>query len=148
MDGMPPPASVDTSALASPQAVLDLAGNYRAAADHLFAAFRNGNRQFDLPARLCALHAVELYLHAFLRFRGVACGHIKARHHNLWHEEFCHRLELDAKTSQHLKDLSENREYRAVRYPDGQQARLSQTNRMARTLGAIREKADRIPFDA
>lgn len=146
MDGGPSPAPAKTSTEAMPQDVLDLAGKYAEAAEYLFAEHRRSKPGLNLPARLCALHAMELYLHAFLRFRGATAKQIRARNHGLWHEEFNLCLGLDAKTCQHLQDLTNGREYLSVRYPLEPDRQPCPLNRMERTLEAIREKADRIPF--
>ncbi len=147
MDGGPSPATAQADTEATPQDVLAVAGSYAEAADHLFAQHRTAKPDLNMPARLCALHAVELYLHAFLRFRGASAKQIRARSHSLWHEEFNKVLDLDPKTRQHLQDLSSERVYVSVRYPIDHVSRPCPINRMERTLEAVREKADRIPFE-
>jgi len=146
MDGGPSPAPASISTATTPQDVLDLADRYAEAADHLFAENRRSKPDLNMPARLCALHATELYLHAFLRFRGASAKQMRARNHDLWHEEFNRCLGLDAKTCRHLQELTNGRVYLSVRYPVEQVAQPCPINRMERTLEAIREKADRIPF--
>jgi|OM-RGC.v1.024672236 hypothetical protein len=147
MDGAPPDAPVRTSTEATPHDVLVLAAKYAEAADCLFAEHRRSQSDLNLPARLCALHAVELYLHAFLRYRGASAKQLRTRNHGLWHDEFNRCLDLDAKTRQHLQDLSDQKAYLSVRYPNDPVQRPCPINRMERTLEAIREKADRIPFN-
>jgi hypothetical protein len=146
MDGGPPPATGGISSSAKPQEMLDLAKSYADAAEHLFAEHRASKMSLQKPARLCALHAIELYLHAFLTFRGATDKQMKDRHHALWHEEFSDRLGLDAKTQQHLKDLTTEKAYLAVRYGCEPPHTMCAETRMKRTLELIREKADLIPF--
>jgi hypothetical protein len=129
---------------AAPEKILELADEYANAALHLFE--QKDKAVGHRPARLCALHATELYLHAFLRFRGATPSQIKARQHDLWHAEFVDRLGLDQKTCQHLKEISAARDYRRVRYPSTPEQPFSPRNRMERTLQAIREAREKIPF--
>jgi hypothetical protein len=131
---------------ASPHEMLTLADAYAASADQLLEQYGAGKRDLRLPAHLCAMHAVELYLHAFLRFRGATSKDIKSRQHNFEHEEFCERLGLDQKTREHLKRLSDRNEYLLVRYRPERVGDLSQANRMQRTLKAVHDARDRIPF--
>jgi hypothetical protein len=148
MDGGPFPDQAAAHPLATPQDVLERAEQYAEAADFLFKGKTDAEVALHVPARLCALQAIELYLHAFLRFRGVSVKQIKARQHNVWHEEFCQRLELDKRTREHLQRISKDRVYVAVRYPGEVSTRLCEPTRVERTLRAIRDKSDRIPFHA
>jgi len=90
---------------------------------------------------------MELYLHAYLRFRGAPTDQIKARHHDLWHPEFALSLELDDATCQHLQSLSQEKLYVAVRYAGEAGPRPCPVSQMERTLKAIRSMDDRIPFE-
>jgi hypothetical protein len=63
--GLPYPGSN-----ASAREILNLADAYRAAALSLFATGSRGRSPAAAPARLCAVHAIELYLNAYLRHAG------------------------------------------------------------------------------
>ncbi|WP_246793672.1 hypothetical protein [Rhizobium leguminosarum] len=68
---------------ANPSEVLDLANAYSRASKLLFG---KGQKRVPIsiaPARMCAIHAIELYLNAFLRHEGVAPEEIRKRMHNL-----------------------------------------------------------------
>jgi hypothetical protein len=142
MDGAQPSSPSTACSAATPEEILGLAEEYANTAVHLFE--QKDKALGHRPAHLCALHAIELYLHAFLKFRGATSGRIKARQHDLWHQEFAERLDLDTKTCKHLRDLSETREYRTLRYAPQQPH--SPKNRMERTLQAIRGAQGKIPF--
>lgn len=89
--------------------ILDYAEAYFAASRTLFERARNGKPQVRAPARLCAIHATELYLNAFLRARGESSKNIRARMHNLADEHFISELRLRRKTGLHLQELSHRR---------------------------------------
>ncbi|WP_224813865.1 hypothetical protein [Hasllibacter sp. MH4015] len=141
MDGAPYPG-----ADASPYEIYELAGIYYNAASHLFGQAQHMvGGEWQLPARLCAIHSIELYLNAYLRFRGEPAAKIRGRHHELWHTGFADVLRLRKKTSEHLKWMSDNREYLVVRYAPDQRQTLSQSNRMLSTLVEIMTKSNAIP---
>jgi hypothetical protein len=146
MDGGQPPSVSYPGASATPEQVLDLANAYAEAAKALLAHKINGCASSQMPSRLCALHGIELYLHAFLRFRGATPAQIRARRHDVWHEEFALCLQLDAKTCAHLKHLTAQREYLMVRYAPDHLKELSPPTRISATLLHIQGKSDRIPF--
>lgn len=127
---------------APPEAILDLAHAYYDAAILLFqysAPFDRG--LYHAPARLCAIHAIELYLNAFLRFRGDEPASVRARHHDLWDRDFAKALGLRKKTCSHLKWLCTNREYLSVRYAPDLMPAQSHTNRVLATLDEIMKKS-------
>lgn len=90
---------------------------------------------------LC-IHAIELYLNAFLRDAGQPAPAIRGLQHNLAARlELTDRygLVLRQKTRGHLAAISENREYLISRYQP-KAAKLSQLNRLQATLLEVREK--------
>lgn len=120
--------------------ILDYAEAYFAASRTLFERARNGKPQVRAPARLCAIHATELYLNAFLRARGESSKNIRARMHNLADEHFISELRLRRKTGLHLQELSHRREYLIARYAPDHARQHTPINRLTSTLEEVRAK--------
>ena len=126
---------------ASVEGIIDLAAAYHATAAELFGA-RPANAS-RAPARLCSIHAIELYLNAFLRFRGVPPDRIRAHPHDLSELSASARggvFQLRKKTARHLIDVTAKREYPVVRYAPEQTAELSEISRLTATLEEISKK--------
>lgn len=127
---------------ATPQQILDLANEYRRAAD---ALLQNGRRRAPLswaPFRLVATHAIELYLNALL----LAAGHPSAKLRGLQHDlasrtrfALSAELILRKRTLMHLESLSRTREYLTTRY-DPAASSTSQLNRLSATLSEVADK--------
>lgn len=135
-------------ATATSQETVDLAAAFRASAATLLAAKANHKHaSFDLsPFRLCALHAIELYLRAFLLAQGYQCETIRAMHHNVAeHAALAEKngLVLRRKTANHLAALVQNREYLVSRYETDEQRALSQLNRLLATLNEVSTKVSK-----
>jgi hypothetical protein len=127
---------------ATPRQILDLADEYRRAADALLRTGRPGRPLSRAPYRLVAIHAVELYLNAFL----LAAGHPAAKLRGLQHDLAARTgfaldagLPLRKRTAEHLCRLSETREYVVIRYDPATPAG-SALNRLAATLTEVAEK--------
>ncbi len=127
---------------ATPRQMLDLAGEYRRAADALYQTGLPRQPLSRAPYRLAAIHAVELYLNAFLLAAGIAPAELRGLQHDLASRaDFPHsaKLRLRVRTVQHLRRLTEAREYLVTRYdpttPGG-----SQLNRLDATLREVAEK--------
>lgn len=105
-------------------------------------SYKNGHTISAAPFRLLCIHAIELYLNAFLRESGETSSQIRALRHDLAARLALiekHKLLLKVKTKQHLENMSANREYLTARYaPDAQL--LSHLNRLQATLVEVREK--------
>lgn len=128
---------------ASAQEIALLAIEYQRAAQTLLANGRKGEAISRAPYRLCAIHAVELYLNAFLLSVGEKPEQIRSRHHNLAERTslaIAHGLKLRKKTADHLTRMTEAREYLVSRYDPGNGASLSEVNRLTATLEEIAEK--------
>jgi hypothetical protein len=119
-----------------------LADEFRKAAELIASNRTTGRPVSTAPFRLLCIHAIELYLNAFLRKAGQPAPAIRGMQHNLEA-----RLELTDKyglilrhrTRQHLQAVSANREYLASRYnPDA--TAPSQLNRLQATLTEVRSK--------
>lgn len=129
-------------AAASASQVLALADEYRRAADALLPTGRRRSPLSRAPYRLVAIHAIELYLNAWL----LAAGHSPIEVRRLQHDFALRteravgtRLVLRKRTLDHLHRMSERREYLATRY-DCAPAEISELNRLAASLAEVAEK--------
>ena len=128
---------------ASAEEVVYLATEYHQAAHTLLQNARKGKPFSRAPARLCAIHAIELYLNAFLLYLGETPGQIRSRQHNLAEKT---RLAVDGgltlrkKTAGHLIKMSQDREYLISRYGPETATTLSEVNRLMATLEEVGKK--------
>lgn len=106
------------------------------------------------PARLCAIHAIESYLNAFLLFHGASREEVRGLQHNLGKRAemaVAKGLKLRAKTQAHLLRLNDQREYLVVRYGPERLESLTELNRIFATLKEIGVKVSRAilsqPYD-
>lgn len=120
--------------------VVELANSYYHAAIVLFRDAEEKDPLAFAPASLCAIHAIELYLNAFLRHEGSSPGQIRARMHNLADPRFVAALKLRAKTARHLADITERREYLISRYAPELVSRHTELNRLSATLVEVMTK--------
>ncbi|WLR93889.1 hypothetical protein [Shinella zoogloeoides] len=126
---------------ASAFAIVQLGNAYYNAAMELFKHASAPDPLSFAPARLCAIHAIELYLNAVLRHEGVAPSQIRGRMHNLADPTFFTRLKLRKKTADHLQALTERREYLIARYAPEQASQHTELNRLTATLVEVMMKA-------
>jgi hypothetical protein len=128
---------------ASPQEITRFAQAYHSSALLLIEAGRGREAVDRAPGRYCALHAIELYLHAFLREAGEAPARLRAHPHNFgMHAALAMErgLVLRRKTALHLAQLSSKRDYLVVRYgPDCMDA-VCELNRLVASLEEIARK--------
>jgi hypothetical protein len=92
---------------------------------------------------LTAIHAIELYLNAFLLFQGLKPCDLRKLQHDLSariSHELAAGLTLRTRTAAHLADLSKRREYLVSRYGTDQMTTVSQINRLQATLEEIQAK--------
>lgn len=116
-----------------------LAAEYRRSAEMLLANGRNGAPMSWAPYRLVAIHAIELYLNAFLIAGGHSQASVRALQHNTASRAqlaTVANLRLRKRTVAHLTSLSENREYLIARY-DPSPVSTSQLNRLHATLTEV-----------
>jgi len=100
-------------------------------------------RTSSAPARLCAIHAVECYLNAFLMFHDVSRGEVRGLQHDLAKRTdmaVAKGLKLKVKTHAHLLRLNDQREYLVVRYGPERVSGLTELNRVFATLKEIGTK--------
>jgi hypothetical protein len=119
-----------------------LAAEYQIAAKFLADQGRKGEPISLAPCRFVTLHAIELYLNAFLLMKGIEHKTIRALGHDL--SARAERAEeaglvFRRGTLSHLKDKS-NREYLASRYSPEFPATLPQINRLTATLNDVARK--------
>lgn len=122
--------------------LLALAAEYRRSAEMLLAAGRSGSPLSWAPYRLVAIHAIELYLNAYLLSAGYRAAEIRALQHDVAARSrltIVASLKLRKRTSAHLQSLSSNREYLVTRY-DPAPAANSNLNRLHATLVELSEK--------
>ena len=127
---------------ATAEQVLQLAREYRQAAEKLIECGRRRQPLSLAPLRMVAIHAIELYLNALLLAAGRPAGQVRGLHHDLGRRselaiEF--GLPLRKRTVAHLGTLSETREYLLTRY-DPEASAASQVNRLMATLAEVSEK--------
>lgn len=129
---------------AKPDDILRLAAEYRAAAHWLLGQRRKGDAFSLAPCRLVAIHAIELYLNAFLLFSGVEQKSVRGLHHDLAQRmtlAAASGLVLRKRTAAHLLSMTGNREYLVTRYGPEMTTSLSQINRLMATLDELAKKA-------
>jgi hypothetical protein len=120
--------------------ILNLAMQYQDAASKLGEGSSKPNRA---PQRLLALHAMELYLNAFLLAKGVNPTTIRGFQHDLGERArtASHAgLVLRKRTVAHLATLSASNEYHALRYAPELMSTLSQVNRVMATVDELARK--------
>lgn len=124
--------------------LLSLADEYfKAAYGLLPQVSRIDPRTSSAPARLCAIHAVECYLNAFLLFQDVSREEVRGLQHNLAKRAelaVAKGLKLKVKTHAHLLRLNDQREYLVVRYGPERVSGLTELNRVFATLKEIGSK--------
>lgn len=134
---------MDLGKTVSVRDVMNLAAQYRASAIKLGKASSKPNH---FPQRLLALHAIELYLDALLRAKGLDHQTIREYQHDLGERAriaVAAGLVLRKRTLAHLVMLSSATEYLVVRYAPERTSTLSQVNRVMATL---EEVSRRVPM--
>ena len=133
--------------LATPYQMQMLAHEYRNAAVHLASYGGSHEPLSRAPFRLTAIHAIELYLNAFLLKRGHPASEIRGLQHNLAQRvklAASYGLQLRAKTAQHISNLAENREYVITRYGPEMTSSTSQLNRLTATMEEVMNKVSKL----
>lgn len=137
------PRSPRAVAQASPQQLRLLADEYRASAHHLLNLGRRRQPLSWAPCRLTAIHAVELYLSAFLIHRGHTSSDVRGLQHDLGARcdlAVAGGLKLRKLTAAHLHTLAGNKEYLVSRYAPDMAANVTQINRLMATLDEVGTK--------
>ncbi len=146
LEGLPPDAAPYPGELAQPTELVRLAHSYRDAASALAVTGRRGDHFSRAPFRLIAIHAIELYLNAWLLQCGHAPTRVRSFQHNLGARAdlaMSSGLVLRRGTSKHLRDISDSREYLVTRYDTLMGPSLSQLTRLTATLADVSVKVSR-----
>ena len=94
------------------------------------------------------MHAIELYLNAFLLAGGTPPEQVRSHFHNLaarTESAIASGLVLRKRTAEHLRKMTEDREYLVSRYGPEMTSTLSELNRLMATLEEVSKKT-RIRF--
>lgn len=129
--------------LAAPHVVRKLADEYCSAAHLLLSIGRRGDPLSRAPCRFAAIHAIELYLNAFLLKQSVEPNVVRRMQHDLSARTklaINSGLKLRKRTEAHLHDMTGNREYLVTRYDAELTATMSQINRLTATLDEVAKK--------
>ncbi len=124
--------------------ILNLATHYQDAANRLG---KGPSKPSHLPLRLLALHAIELYLNAFLLAKGVDPATIRSFRHDLSQRSRIASeagLVLRKRTMAHLAALSSSNEYHVIRYASESPSKLPQLTRIMATLDELSRKVRKI----
>ena len=100
------------------------------------------------PGRFLALHAIELYLSAWLLRSGETPRQIRARGHDLTgrvQAALAGGLGLRKRTASHIARITEGREYLVVRYAPDTVGAVPPLNRLLATLTEVSRKASKAP---
>ena len=127
----------------SPQELVELARAYAEAAEQLVERQKKCTAISRAPYRLAAIHAIELYLNAYLRMKNHEPDEIRGLQHDL--QQRTERatkagMKLRKRTITHLGAMTSNREYLLARYQPSAQKSLSQINRLLATLRDVEKK--------
>jgi hypothetical protein len=128
---------------ATAREIVLLADAYRAAAVSLQARERSGEALGRLPARLCAVHAIELYLNAYLLHAGMGPEAIRGCRHDLAERNRRAEtlgLKLRRRTSEHLARMTAEREYLVLRYGPEMAGTVSECTRVKATMEEVARK--------
>jgi hypothetical protein len=131
------------SALSSAE-VLELADAFRESARQLLDKDPKRCSKASGPLRLLTIHAIELYLNAYLLASGLDASAIRGLQHDLKAREQLVRdrgMVLRVKTGKHLSDLTVKREYLVSRYDIPDNASLSALSRLTATMEEVRKRA-------
>lgn len=126
--------------------LLSLADEYRAAAELLHSDPRFRRPNSSAPFRLLAIHAIELYLNAFLLERGHAQKGIRGLQHNLAKRADlagAAGLVLTRKSANDLQRMVDDRAYLSVRYEWQKNSGLPPVNRLEATMKEVSDKVSK-----
>lgn len=128
---------------ATAQQLLGLASAYQAAATVLREQGCSKHTIASAPLHLTAIHAIELYLNAFLLHTGVSPAEVRGLKHCLVDRRKLAQeagMVLRVKTSKHLDRMSSDREYLVARYEPELREAMSHINRLMATLDEVSKK--------
>lgn len=129
----------------TPKALVELARSYSKASKRYIGLHKSTESLTQAPYRFAAIHAIELYLTAYLQLNRHEPKAIRELQHNL--EERTARaakagLNLRKRTINHLGKLTSTREYVETRYHPGALKKLSQLQQLHATLNDVQQKVE------
>jgi len=147
MASMPSEKQTDQATPPTPQELANLARSFSEATDKLLGLCKKGKPLTHAPYRFAAIHAIELYLTAYLQLNNHEPKTIRKLQHNL--EERTARateagLKLRKRTIAHLGELTSTREYVETRYQPTALKNLTQPNRLIATLKDVEDKVMKV----
>jgi hypothetical protein len=129
--------------LATPAQLMELATEYQKAAEMLLTLGRRQQPLSRAPFRLTAIHAIELYLNAYLLHRQHSPAELRGLQHDFGaraNMAIANGLVLRTRTLNHLQSMDINREYLVSRYGPELASSSSQINRLMATLSEVATK--------
>lgn len=138
----PEPATPPTA-----QELASLARSFSEATDKLLGLCKKRQPLTHAPYRFAAIHAIELYLTAYLQLNNHEPKTIRKLQHNLEHRTDRATeagLKLRKRTIAHLRELTSTREYVETRYQPTAMKNLTQPNRLIATLKDVEDKVMKV----
>ena len=135
-------ASIYPGDTANAAQIMEMADAYHAAATALNLRNCGAKPVETAPFRLLAIHAIELYLNAYLLARGTSASHVRGLQHDFARRTdlvVAGKLALRIRTVRHLHCLANSREYLTTRY-DPELPNASKINRLQATLNEVSRK--------
>jgi hypothetical protein len=131
----------------TPQEIARLARSFSKATDKLLGLCKKGEPMTHAPYRFAAIHAIELYLTAYLQLNNHEPKTIRKLQHNL-EQRTDHAtkagLKLRKRTIAHLRELTSTREYVETRYHPTTLKNLTQPNAIIATLKDVEDKVMKV----
>ncbi len=130
----------------SPQELAELARSYAEASRAYLETHKSSRSISQAPYRFAAIHAIELYLTAYLQLNRHEPKEIRDLQHDL--EQRTARaikagLILRKRTVTHLGKLTITREYVETRYHPAAMPKLSQPAQLLATLNDVQQKVEK-----
>lgn len=128
---------------ATAKEILSLAREYRLTASALDKLRKQNQRLSSAPYRFAAVHAIELYLNAYLMHHGLTPAEIRGTAHDLEFRAASareHGLILRCKTIALITRINQNREYLIVRYGYKQMAAVVSVTELQSVLNEVSKK--------
>lgn len=134
-------------AATTPKELLELAKSYSKASMTYLSAEKSKASLANAPYHFAALHAIELYLTAYLQLNSHEPKDIRDLQHNLEaRTEHATKagLILRKRTVRHLRKLTSSREYVEARYHPAALKNLSQRTQLLATLNDVKDKVEKV----
>lgn len=139
----PNPAAPDVPP-SSHRELIELAASYAEAAEKLKELWKKGVPLSQAPFRFVAIHAIELYLNAYLETNDHDPKEIRGLQHDLQKKTNCAMadgLKLKLRTVKYLGKLTANADYTCARYKP---ASLKQPAPPSQLLAAMNDVKDKV----